>query len=339
MKIAISLAEKRIFNDALIRTGIRRLLKNRLETLPQEAMTSADWITSLKDQPLAEKTEAANEQHYEIPSDYFKKVLGPNLKYSCGYWLEDCNSLEASEVRMLEMTCQRAELKNGQKVLELGCGWGSLSLWMAQKYPESTITAVSNSHSQRKYIEEQARVRRICNLKVITCDINHFQPDAAYDRIVSVEMFEHVRNHQALFRRIEGWLEQSGKLFVHVFAHKESTYLFEANKASDWMSRYFFSGGIMPAADLLPTAAKGILKTEGIWKINGTHYSKTLEAWLQKQDTAEPVILEILRLCYGESAPLWLQRWRMFYMASSELFAYRNGEEWIVMHYLFSKSS
>ena len=238
---------------------------------------------------------------------------------------------------MLVLTCERAELKNGQQVLELGCGWGSLSLWMAEHYPESQFTAVSNSNSQRKYITGQAKERGLTNLDVITCNINDFQPASNFDRIVSVEMFEHVRNHRSLFSQIHDWLKPAGKLFVHIFAHQEHSYLYDAEKPDDWMSRYFFTGGIMPAADLLPTAADGKLTTEASWSVNGLHYSKTLEAWLEKQDKCEAKVLEIFQNCYGEQSKIWLQRWRMFYLACSELFAFNKGNEWMVMHYRFVK--
>jgi cyclopropane-fatty-acyl-phospholipid synthase len=239
---------------------------------------------------------------------------------------------------MLALTCERAELMNGQNVLELGCGWGSLSLWMAEHYPESRFTAVSNSNSQREYITGQAKARGLSNLEVITCNINDFQPSASFDRIVSVEMFEHIRNHRALFKKIHGWLNSAGKLFVHIFAHKEHSYLYEPDQPDEWMSRYFFTGGIMPAFDLLPSASSGLLDTEAVWSVNGEHYSKTLEAWLDRQDAHEPQVMKIFQECYGDQSQLWLQRWRMFYMACSELFAFNNGNEWMVMHYRFAKN-
>ncbi len=239
---------------------------------------------------------------------------------------------------MLELTCQRADLQDGQQVLELGCGWGSLSLWMAAHYPASRITAVSNSNSQRAYITAQAEARGLDNLRVITCDINDFQPEGQFDRVVSVEMFEHVRNHRKLFGRIADWLVPGGRLFVHVFSHRSHAYLFEAKSSKDWMSRYFFTGGVMPSAGLLPTAAEGSLESEEQWAVNGVHYSKTLEAWLQRQDREKSAVMRIFRETYGtRGAKLWFQRWRIFYMACSELFAFDQGEEWLVMHYRFRK--
>ena len=338
MNFAIQLAERRIISDALIRKGMRKLLSERLQQITANPRTAEDWVKALQIRPVAEETDAANEQHYEIPARYFHDVLGPHLKYSSGYWPEGCDSLETSEATMLEMSCKRAELRNGQDILELGCGWGSLSLWMAEHYPESSITSVSNSNSQREFIEARANERGLKNLKVITCDINEFTPEQSFDRLVSVEMFEHVRNHRSLFKRIHQWLNDDGKIFIHIFAHRSQAYLFEANSSKDWMSKYFFTGGIMPSVDLLPTAAEDFTE-EARWEVNGIHYSKTLEAWLEKQDAREPEVLEILSTCYGKEAKRWLQRWRMFYMACSELFAYNDGTEWYVMHYRFSKQS
>ena len=336
MNLAIKLAEHRLLNDSLIRIGIRKLLSERLNAIYREPKSEQQWVQELQACPVAEDTDAANEQHYEIPAHYFRSVLGPNLKYSCGYWTDGCTDLSQSEEHMLQLSCERAQLDQGQQILELGCGWGSLSLWMATHYPDSTITAVSNSQSQREYIEAQAVARGLSNLKVITCDINQFSPEQQFDRIVSVEMFEHVRNHRQLFGRVHGWLKTGGKLFVHVFAHREQCYLFDDKQAKDWMSRYFFTGGIMPSVGLLPEAADCLTEEER-WDVNGIHYSKTLEAWLDKQDANEAAISPTFQQCYGNKAKLWIQRWRMFYMACSELFAYKDGTEWFVMHYRFSK--
>ncbi len=338
MGIAIKLAERALLPDQAIRCGIRQLLAARLRATKKAHKSDADWVAELSQRPLAEQTDAANEQHYEIPAAYFTTVLGPHLKYSCGYWPEGVETLDTSEAAMLQLSCERAQLEEGQSVLELGCGWGSLSLWMAEHYPNSQITSVSNSHSQREYIEGQAKVRGLDNLKVITCDINEFQPEEQYARVVSVEMFEHVRNHRKLFGRIAEWLEPGGKCFVHIFSHHAATYLFEARTDRDWMSRYFFSGGIMPSANLLVAASEGILTCEEQWTVNGKHYSQTLEAWLEQQDAQRDAVMQTFRECYGKDAALWLQRWRIFYMACSELFAYNNGTEWPVMHYRFTKT-
>lgn len=338
MSIGITLAERGLVTDTITRGGIRKLLQDRLDSISKDSSDSNDWIAHLETMPLAVDTDAANDQHYEIPSEYFKAVLGSHLKYSAGYWPNGNESLEQSESAMLSLTCERAELASGQRILELGCGWGSLSLWMAANYPESSVVAVSNSNSQREYITGQAKERGLENLEIITCDINQFQPEGLFDRVVSVEMFEHVRNHRQLLGQITNWLKPEGKLFVHIFTHHKHTYLFEAKSDKDWMSKYFFTGGIMPAADLLPTAASDLLNEEERWTVNGKHYSRTLEAWLTKQDACKDAVLEIFRKCYGENdAKLWAHRWRIFYMACSELFAYNDGEEWPVTHYLFAK--
>lgn len=340
MSIGIQLAERGLVGDHAIRKGIRKLLEERLRSLAKRPITSAQWMQNLESLPLAVDTDAANEQHYEIPAPYFQKVLGPYLKYSCGYWETGSETLEESEAAMLALSCERAEMVDGQRILELGCGWGSLSLWMAARYPQSEIVAISNSNSQRGFIEGQAKARGLTNLQVITCDINAFVPEGLFDRVVSVEMFEHVRNHRQLLGRIAKWLRPGGQLFVHIFTHHAATYLFEAKSSKDWMSKYFFTGGIMPAADLLPTAAEGIFREADRWTVNGVHYSRTLEAWLREQDANEEAVLEIFRGCYGaKTAKLWAQRWRMFYMACSELFAYNNGMEWPVTHYRFIKEA
>jgi len=337
MSLMIKLAEQGRLPDSLIRTGIRKLLAERLDSVHTDAKTTADWIQLMEQRPLAEHTKEANEQHYEIPAAYFKTVLGPNLKYSSGFWPDGVETLEQSEAEMLRLSCERAELADGQDILELGCGWGSLSLWMAAHYPKSRITAISNSNSQREYIESQAKQRGLENLKIITCDINHFTPDTQFDRVVSVEMFEHVRNHRALLKNVATWMRPGAKLFVHIFAHKTDAYLFEAKSSKDWMSKYFFTGGIMPSADLLPTAAEQ-LKLEDSWPVNGQHYSRTLEAWLDLQDAHRSEVMATFTDCYGRKmAKIWFQRWRIFYMACSELFAYAGGNEWMVMHYRFQK--
>lgn len=338
MSIGITLAERGLVTDTLIRGGIRKLLLERLSSVSKDSRSTEDWIAHLEAMPLAVDTDAANEQHYELPAAYFRTVLGKHLKYSSGYWPNGNESLEQSESTMLALSCERAELEDGQRILELGCGWGSLSLWMASHYPNSQVVAVSNSNSQREYIIAQARERGIENLAVITCDINQFQPEGQFDRVVSVEMFEHVRNHRQLLSQIADWLVPGGKIFVHIFTHRAQTYLFEEKSEKDWMSKYFFTGGIMPAADLLPVAADGILEEEGRWTVNGKHYSRTLEAWLKKQDANKEAVMATFRECYGEKdAKLWEQRWRIFYMACSELFAYNDGEEWPVTHYRFAK--
>jgi cyclopropane-fatty-acyl-phospholipid synthase len=332
----IKLAEMGYLPDPLIRLGIRKRLQRKLKALEAAPRSSSDWVALLTENPVATNTDAANQQHYEVPTEYFQKVLGPHLKYSSGLWDAENPNLENSESSMLKLSCERAELKDGQRILELGCGWGSLSLFMAVRYPNATITAVSNSSTQRKFITEQAKLRKITNLEVITCDINNFQPNQKFDRVVSVEMFEHVRNHSQLFNQIAHWLNENGKIFIHIFTHQTHTFLYEANDPDEWMSRYFFTGGIMPAADLLPCAANDF-EEEARWNVNGKHYQRTLDAWLAKHDEKRDAILKTLKPCYGDDTKCWFHRWRLFYLACSELFGYKNGQEWCVTHYRFTK--
>lgn len=328
--------------DAILRTGIRRLLRQRLAD-EYAGGPDATWDRQralwarLDAGPVAEQTQAANEQHYEVPPAFFEQVLGPHLKYSCGWWEPGVTDLAASEAAMLALTAARAELADGQRILELGCGWGSLTLWMASHFPTARITAVSNSHDQRTFILERARARNLVNVEVITADMNLFEPEArGFDRVVSVEMFEHMRNHRALMARIATWLAPGGKLFVHIFTHRELTYLFEAKDESDWMSREFFSGGVMPS-DALLLRHQQHLRLEDHWRVPGTHYAKTSEAWLARQDAHREDILAIFRSAYGAEAITRFHRWRVFFLACAELWNFRHGAEWQVSHYRFSK--
>lgn len=295
-------------------------------------------IDELKATPtIAINTQEANEQHYEVPTEFYQYCLGKHLKYSSGYWKPGVTDIDASEKDMLELTCARAELKEGQQVLELGCGWGSLSLFMAAKFPKSGFTVVSNSRTQKQYIDEQARQRGITNLVVITNNINDFRLDQTFDRVVSVEMFEHMRNYQKLMKLVADLLKPDGKLFVHIFTHREYAYKFEVIDESDWMSRYFFTGGIMPSDDLLLYFNEH-LSIEKHWHVSGMHYSKTSEAWLQNMDKHKAQIMPLFETTYGKDQALkWWVYWRIFYMACAELWAYKGGEEWIVSHYLFQK--
>ncbi len=336
------LLEKNKIPDFLIRIGIRKLLKQRLReenkgsTLAQQTHLK-NLIEELKASPIAVNTSEANEQHYEVPTQFYRYCLGPHLKYSSGYWKENVTDLSQSEKDMLELTCERAELTNGQTVLELGCGWGSLSLFMAAKYPDSNFTGVSNSHTQKIYIDEQARLNGIHNLTIITADINSFTTDSTFDRVVSVEMFEHLRNYKLLFKKITTFLKTNGKMFVHVFTHKIYAYKFEVKDESDWMSRYFFTGGIMPSNDLF-SYFDDELTIVNQWAVNGLHYSKTSEAWLKNMDKHKAEILPIFEKTYGNDQALkWWVYWRIFFMACAELWGYNKGTEWMVCHYLFVK--
>ena len=328
--------------DSLIRIGIRKLLRRRLKDeklanteLQQEHLMNL--IADLKGSPIAVNTPDANAQHYEVPTEFYQYCLGKHLKYSCGYWKEGVTELDTSEADMLELTCNRAELKNGQDVLELGCGWGSLSMYMSAKYPESNFTVVSNSRTQKIYIDEQAKQRNIPNLAVITADMNNFYIDKTFDRVVSVEMFEHMRNYELLMKKVASLLKPAGKLFVHIFTHKDLAYKFEVKDESDWMSKYFFTGGIMPSDDLLLYFNKD-MSIEKHRHVSGLHYAKTSEAWLVNMDKHKKEIMPIFENTYGKAnAVKWWVYWRLFYMACAELWKYKNGEEWIVSHYLFNK--
>jgi len=337
-----SLLEKDLLPDFIIRSGIRKLLAQRLkdENKGNPETQQAHFIKlveELKNSPIAINTADANAQHYELPADFFQLVLGKHLKYSSGYWKAGVNSMEQSEMDMLEITCERAELKDGQNILELGCGWGSLSLFMANKFPNSKITSVSNSHSQKIFIDNQAQKRNIKNLVILTSDMNVFQIEEKFDRVVSVEMFEHMRNYELLMSKVANFLNKNGKLFVHIFTHKDYAYKFEVLDESDWMSKYFFTGGIMPSDHLLLYFQKQ-LKIEQHWRVSGEHYEKTSNAWLKNMDSHKQKIMEIMEQVYGKKDALkWWSYWRIFFMSCAELWGYKGGKEWMVSHYLFQK--
>lgn len=336
----INACERRWVPDALIRRSMRGLLAQRLRREshghPQaRSEHERALMRELGRGPIAVSTEVANDQHYELPAHFFELVLGSHCKYSSGYWPGSVSSLDEAEETMLALSCERAELENGQKILELGCGWGALTLWIAAHYPDSHVTAVSNSVSQREFIEARAREYGLANVHVITSDINAFEIDSAFDRVVSLEMFEHMRNYALLMQRIGSWLLPGGKLFVHIFCHREYMYPFEDRQAYDWIARNFFTGGLMPSTSTL-LHFQQILQLEERWLMSGTHYEKTAEAWLENLDGRRFDVLDVLARTYGEkNALLWLQRWRMFFMACAELFGYRNGSEWMVAHYRF----
>ncbi|GAC1303098.1 MAG: cyclopropane-fatty-acyl-phospholipid synthase family protein [Mucilaginibacter sp.] len=338
-----TLIEQNKVPDMILRQGIRKLLKQRLldenkgGVEAQQAHLTA-LIDQLKTSPIAVNTADANQQHYEVPTQFYQYCLGKNLKYSSGYWKPGVTDIDTSEDDMLELTCQRAELLNGQRVLELGCGWGSLSLFMASKYPESTFNVVSNSRTQKAHIDEKAKERGITNLTVITADMNTFNINEQFDRVVSVEMFEHMRNYQLLMKKVADHLKPDGKLFIHIFTHKEYAYLFEVKDETDWMSKYFFTGGIMPSDDLM-FYFNDDLAVEKHWHVSGTHYAKTSEAWLKNMDSHKAEIIPIFNNTYGKDQSLkWWVYWRLFYIACAELWNYNDGNEWMVSHYLFHKT-
>jgi cyclopropane-fatty-acyl-phospholipid synthase len=342
MQLGIEAVERGLVADRLTRIAIRRLCRQRLRESQRFNEMAADsrdsaFLQSLHSGPIALVPEKANEQHYELPPDFFARVLGPRRKYSCCYFENERSTLADAEDAALTITCQRAGLAEGQEILELGCGWGSLSLWMAEHFPHSRITAVSNSGPQRQFIESEARSRGLGNLQVITADMNDFAPgQVKFDRIVSVEMFEHMRNYELLLSRIASWLQADGQLFVHIFCHRELVYPFNTEGASNWMGRYFFTGGIMPSANLLHQFNSEMHVTQQ-FQWNGRHYQRTAEAWLANLDNRHDEVLKILGATYGVSeARRWLNRWRMFFLAVEELFAFGQGDEWFVSHYLLS---
>lgn len=364
----IDLCERGFVPDRLARFGMRRLIAQRLadESAGDAAARHAQFVRELRASPIAIHTQDANAQHYEVPAEFFRLHLGPRLKYSCCVYDGAGTTLAQAEEATLALCAQRAGLADGQRILDLGCGWGSLALWLAQRYPRAQVVALSNSGGQREFIEARARERGLGNLRVLTGNVAEFDPsiraaDAAllgtngqllgtngerllgtsdqwsFDRILSVEMFEHMRNYQALLAKLGRWLRPGGKLFVHVFAHRTLAYPFEVRDGSDWMSRYFFTGGLMPSARLLGEFQDD-LALEQQWWIDGTHYERTANDWLAGMDARRDQILPVFRAGYGaRDADRWFQRWRMFYMAVAELFGYRGGTEWGVAHYRFRR--
>jgi cyclopropane-fatty-acyl-phospholipid synthase len=339
----IGLAERGLLPDSLLRLGIRRMCAQRLHE-ERAGDTEAAWarykqcLTALRESPVAIFTDAANTQHYELPPRFFELCLGKRLKYSSCYFSNGDESLDQAEEAMLTLYGERAQLADGQNILELGCGWGSLTLWMAARFPNSRITAVSNSHPQRGFIEARCKELGLNNVTVITQDVNRLElTSEQFDRTVSIEMFEHMRNYDTLLSRIATWLRPGGKLFVHIFCHRELMYPFETEGDDNWLGRHFFTGGLMPSADTLLWFQRD-LRIEQQWRLSGTHYEKTANAWLANQDANRHEVLDVLERAYGAAeARLWHQRWRMFWMACAELFGYRGGNEWLVGHYLFAK--
>lgn len=327
--LPFQLAERGLVPEPLVRWGIRRLLAQRLREIRRPDPT---LDAELSQGPVALVPEAANQQHYELPAAFFQLVLGSHLKYSSAFWNEESASLDEAELVMLEVVGSRAQLADGQRVLELGCGWGSLTLWMAQRYPNSRIVAVSNSAAQHEFITARAPA----NVRVITADMNVFRPEERFDRVLSIEMFEHMRNWRELTHRITGWLEPGGKLFVHVFCHRGFAYRFETDGPGNWLGRYFFTGGLMPSLDLLPRLAAPLI-LEKTWEVDGTHYARTAEAWAANLRRRRAEVIRALTPVYGAEAPRWVQRWWLFFVACAELFGYRRGSEWLVGHYRLRK--
>lgn len=342
MGFPVKLAESGLLPDQLVRYGIRQICRRRLA---QEKKASTvdrrnalrSFLEEMRQSPVAVTPELTKRQHYELPPDFFQLVLGKRMKYSCCLYESGSETLDEAEDQMLALTCRRAEIQDGMHILELGCGWGSLSLWLARNYWDVRITAVSNSASQGRYIKAQCKKFGLHNIEVITADMNTFRPGKTYDRILSVEMFEHMRNWHELLKRIASWLVDDGKFFIHIFSHKHHFYLYEQKDEFDWMARYFFTAGLMPSDDMLLYCQEHLILQDH-WQVNGLHYQKTANQWLANLDANRDDILQILEQTYGATeAALWLQRWRLFFMACAELWGFQQGEEWLVSHYLFKK--
>lgn len=325
--------------ECMMRYGMRRLLAERLRHETSGGRRRQQVVReTFRQSPVAVDTDAANDQHYALPPEFFRYALGARLKYSCCLWSSEVSTLEEAEEAALLQVAERAQIEDGMRILELGCGWGSFSLWAAERFPKSTLMAISNSASQREYILGRAQVLGLKNLEVRTVDINEFHAERSFDRIVSIEMLEHVRNHERLFERIAHWLEDDGRFFVHVFSHRDFAYPFETDGDRDWMARYFFTGGIMPSHALFKSYDQH-LEAEDDWTLNGMHYQKTLDAWLCRMESRREDVRRVFKDCYGNrDAERWYHRWRMFFMACSELFGYNHGREWGVSHYRFKKS-
>lgn len=335
--IGLSLAENGILPDAAVRLAIRRLNAARLRQEAQRC-DETEFARRLAAGSIAYATREANEQHYELPPEFFRLVLGKHLKYSGCYFPIGVTGLDDAESASLGLTCERAELEDGMNILELGCGWGSLTLWMAERYPNARITAVSNAAPQREFILDEAKRRDLSNIEVITADMNDFAAEGVCDRVVSVEMFEHMRNYDALLARIASWLAPGGKLFVHIFCHKRYPYIFEVGEGIDWMARYFFTAGLMPSYDLLTRFNRDLAPSQRWW-LSGDHYARTAEAWLANFDARRDEIDALFARVYGTDADLWANRWRIFFLSCAELFGYGGGAEWGIGHYLFEPAA
>jgi cyclopropane-fatty-acyl-phospholipid synthase len=336
------LISKGILPDFLLKKGINSLLKKRLkdeygDNFDGQDKKRQEIIEELKQSPIAIETDKANDQHYMVPPKFFELCLGKHLKYSCGYWDKSTN-LDDAEREMLELTIERSGIQDGDKILELGHGWGAITLFMAEKFPNSQITAVSNSKLQGEFILDRAAERNLSNIKIQTEDMRKLSLNEKYDRVISIEMFEHMRNYKDLLNRIDSWLNPEGTLFVHIFVHKELSYKFDIVDDTDWMSKYFFSGGIMPSEHLL-YYFKDDLVVDKHWRVLGTHYAKTARGWLENMDNNKEEIMDLFVKHYPEGEALkWFNYWRVFFLSCEGLWGYKEGKEWFVCHYLLKKN-
>ncbi|HEY5070726.1 MAG TPA: cyclopropane-fatty-acyl-phospholipid synthase family protein [Caulobacteraceae bacterium] len=336
--MATGAAERTALPDALTRLGVGYLVRRarqHIQSLPADL--EGEFARAMADRPIAENVARANDQHYEVPTAFFRQVLGPKLKYSCAFYEHRASGLADAEDAALARTCEHAGLEDGQRILELGCGWGSLSLWMAQNFPRSQVTAVSNSNSQRTAIVARAAAAGLDNIEVVTADMNDFQPTGEFDRVVSVEMFEHMANWRGLLARTATWLAPGGRLFLHVFTHENRPYRFEADDPADWIARHFFTGGIMPSHGLI-RRFPDLFRVEAEWRWSGEHYARTARDWLANFDRNSAQLEPILAGVYGSDAGLWKRRWRLFFLATAGLFGEGAGEVWGVSHYRLERS-